>query len=427
MGYQHTFKNPGDGNFYLATDNGVPKLHSYEESSVVNLTLYQSGSDVILTAEGSIHNPLPTGGATYQTWYGTTNAYLYPHLARFDMMGDAYDKGYRISLTSGSSQFPDLGGTVLQTSNTATAGLAANFMVDNTDMRIRENYVWGTPFSQTITFSNKTLVGMGFDTFGSYTASYGLDGKITVNLTVVTPPTPTPTPTISQTATPTPTASPIPLTPTPTPSRSYENPATYGVVGTTTQYTGSNDSAGFDGGGYVYDWDLIPNKYASGGITWVSDSTSGQNFPIGSVRTRGTTMGSTPNFFKPHVTGYPNVSVVSPYSGKRKLWLLGAGTSGGGDIYYTYSYRNTTTGAISTTSTYSLHMDDWCAGSTSQSVFASMSQRLEGSGGPNVITTRIYRYELAQLPAGNEIIQVNFSNNIDGFNCRVVGMGWANS
>lgn len=424
MGYKHTFNNTGDGNFYLATESGVPKLHTYEESSVVNLTIYQSGPDVILTAEGSFHDP----ELSLSTWYGNVNAYVYPHLARFEMMGQSSDTAYAINVTSYfSNQWPDLGAATIKSSDTVSADLPAHFLVERNVLRIRPDYVWGTYFSQTVTFSNTTLVDLGYDTFGSFTGVYGADGNYTVNLTVVTPPTPTPTPTVSFSATPTPTASPVPATPTPTPSRSYENPATYGVIGTTTQYTGTNDSAGFDGGGYVYDWDLIPNKFSSGGITWVSDSTSGQNFPIGSVRARGTTMGDYPRFFKPYVTGYPNVKVVCPYSSRRRVWLLGAGIEGGGDIYYTYSYRNTTTGAISTTSTYSLHMDDWCAGSTSQSVFAAMSQRLTSSGGPNVLTTRIYRYELAQLASGNEIISINFFNNTDGFNCRVVSVAWATS
>jgi hypothetical protein len=419
MAYKHTFKNTGDGNFYLATESGVPKLHSYEEESIVNLTMYQSGSDVILTAEGSFHDPQ----TSLQTWYGTPNAYVYPHLARFDFMGQSSDTGYRIPLTSSQNTLGDLGGTVVQHSNTLNSDLPAHFVIDRFDIRIRPDYVWGTPFSQTVTFSNKTLVELGYEVFNTFSVAYGTGGRYIVNLNVVAPPTPTPTSTSTPTPTPT-------LSVTPTPS--YQNSTTFGVFGATndgTGLTGTGDSDGFDGGGYTYSWDSINSAatvYFDAGSNWISDSTSGEVFPIGTVATRGTVVNQ-PRFFKPFVSGYSGVTVTCPYANKRRVWLLGAGVEGGGTINYTYSYRDVSTNQYYSTSVDSVAMDDWCAGSTSQSVAVAMTRRNAANGSGQTLNCRIYRYQLVQIPSGYEIKSISFGNNSSGEKCRIVSIAFADS
>lgn len=437
MGYIHSFKNPGDGNFYLATESGVPKLHSYQQTSEIDINLYQSGSDVILTIEGSLHEP-----QTYQTpCYdgGSSYAYMVPDTAKFDLFGPAncnfvFTNAYRVaySLVAGNTKLPDLGVAQVKGSATHYTSLSQRIYIDKDQILVPSDYVWGTSFSETVTFSNTTLVNMGVDTYGSWTAKYGsLDYN--VNLTVVTPPTPTPSATNTPTPTQTPVASPTPtptLSVTPTPSA--QNQAVFGVYGMTndnTGLTGTGDTAGFDDGGYTYSFQQISSNasvYIGNGIYWINDSVSSQNFPIGVVAARGD-VSNNAHFFRPYVAGYPGVTVSCPYTNKKKVWLLAAGVDGGGTINYTYTYRDVATNAYYTTSVNSVQMDDWCAGSTSQDVAVSMSHRNNAGGGFQSLTARIYRYELTSISSGYEIKSISFGNNSNGNKCRIVSIGWADA
>jgi len=434
MVYRHSLNNIGDGNFYLANQSGVSSLHSYVEESIVNLNLYQSGPDVILTVEGSLHQPSDT---SFSNWFGAPNVYSYSINSRFDMMGQYSNNSYKISIKSYASNiWPILGTGGVVGSDTTNSSLAANILIDRAQIRIRDNYVWGTPFSQTVVWQNKTLLDLGFNNYGSFTGVYGPNSDYTVNINVYTPPTPTPTASVTPTISVTPTPPAISPSPTPTlsvtPTPSYQNSTTFGVFGATndgTGLTGTGDSDGFDGGGYTYSWNSLTSAatvYFDAGTNWINDSSgSGEVFPIGSVATRGTVVNQ-PRFFKPFVSGYSGVTVTCPYANKRRVWLLGAGIEGGGTIQYSYSYRDVSTNQYYTSSAELVAMDDWCAGSTSQSVAVAMNRRNDSSGSGQSLNCRIYRYQLAQIPSGHEIKSISFGNYSSGEKCRIVSMAFAN-
>ena len=263
---------------------------------------------------------------------------------------------------------------------------------------------------------------------------------------VVPSPTPSVTPTITPTSTrtPTPTVTPT-VTPTrtptrtPTPTPSYYNPNTWTVIGVTNEDIGLNgtgDSEGFDGGGYTYSWNDIQAKRGndlsvSGGYVVLNDQVvSGQIFPLGQgaiidvPQQRGTLV-SRPRWFKPFVQGQDSPSIVCPFNGKRSIWVLGAGVEGGGTVWYQVTFRNLTTG-IYQDGISNVSMDDWCAGSTSQSVAIYIDRRVESNGSKHEINTRIYRYNL--IPGGvsgeYEIASIRFISNgsADAHKTRIISL-----
>ena len=268
------------------------------------------------------------------------------------------------------------------------------------------------------------------------------DGRFTMAMDGVIPkvhtfiPSPTPTPTITPTITPTPTVTPT-VTPTisVTPSPSYQNNNTYAIYGITndnTGLTGTGDTAGFDGSGYTYSWqNLFANAttFYDAGTYWINDNTSGGSnefFPIGSAAAQLGTIFNQPRFFKPFVSGQPNPLLSSPYSNKRSVWILGAGINGGGSVNAFYNYRNKTNNTYSQGYYNTINMDDWCAGSTSQSVAVSMSRRNDAGGGEQSLTARIYRYHLPQVASNEEIMSVGFYNSGSNSNLtRIVSVAFA--
>ena len=252
------------------------------------------------------------------------------------------------------------------------------------------------------------------------------DGRFTLAIDGALPKVHTfiPSPTPTQTMTPTPsTTPPLPsVTPTIslTPSPSYQNNNTYAVYGITndgTGLTGTGDTAGFDGGGFTYSWqNLFANAttFYDAGTYWINDNGPGGSnefFPIGASAAQLGTIFTQPRFFKPFVNFQPSPLLSSPYSNKRSVWVLGAGIEGGGSVNAFYNYRNTTTNTYGQAYYTTIYMDDWCAGSTSQSVAVSMNRRNDAGGSGQSLTARIYRYHLPQLPSNAEIISVGFYNS----------------
>ena len=258
----------------------------------------------------------------------------------------------------------------------------------------------------------------------------------TVTPTSTRTPTPTVTPTVTPTRTPT-------RTPTPTPS--YYNPNIWTVIGVTNEDTGLNgtgDSEGFDGGGFTYSWNDIEAKKGDDldvleGYVWLDDqAVSGELFPLGqgiksNVPQQRGTLVSRPRWFKPFVQGQDSPSIVCPFNGKRSIWVLGAGVDGGGTVWYQVTFRNLSAGFYVVGSTvYSLSMDDWCAGSTSQSVAIYMDRRVESNGSKHEINTRIYRYNL--IPGGvsgeYEIASIRFLSNgsADAHKTRIISIAFGN-
>ena len=258
----------------------------------------------------------------------------------------------------------------------------------------------------------------------------------TVTPTSTRTPTPTVTPTVTPTRTPT-------RTPTPTPS--YYNPNIWTVIGVTNEDTGLNgtgDSEGFDGGGFTYSWNDIEAKKGDDldvleGYVWLDDqAVSGELFPLGqgiksNVPQQRGTLVSNPRWFKPFVQGQDSPSIVCPFNGKRSAWALGAGVEGGGTVWYQVTFRNLSAGFYVVGSTvYSLSMDDWCAGSTSQSVAIYMDRRVESNGSKHEINTRIYRYNL--IPGGvsgeYEIASIRFLSNgsADAHKTRIISIAFGN-
>ena len=264
---------------------------------------------------------------------------------------------------------------------------------------------------------------------------------------VVPSPTPsvTPTSTVTPTRTVTPTVTPTRTpTRTPTPTPSYYNPNTWTVIGVTNEDTGLNgtgDSEGFDGGGYTYSWNDIEAKKGNDlkeleGYVWLDDqAVSGELFPLGqgiksNVPQQRGTLVSRPRWFKPFVQGQDSPSIVCPFSGKRSIWVLGAGVEGGGTVWYQVTYRHIANGFyLVGGSAYSLQMDDWCAGSTSQSVAVSTDRRVRSDGSKEEINTKIYRYQLISgTPADYEIASITFFSNgsADAHKTRIISIAFGN-
>ena len=271
------------------------------------------------------------------------------------------------------------------------------------------------------------------------------DGRFTLAMDGAAPKVhtfiPSPTPSISASVTPT--RTPVPsvtpsVTPTMTltPSPSYQNVLTYAVFGLTndgTGLTGTGDTAGFDGGGYTYSYqNLFANAttFYDAGTYWINDNSPGGSnefFPIGSAAQRGTIINQ-PRFFKPWVSGTSNLVISSPYRNKRRIWLLGAGIEGGGTLGAYYNIRNKNTNVYSLGYHTSTSMDDWCAGSTSQSVAVSMNRRNDAGGSGQSLTARIYRYALPQVGSDEEIISLVFYNpGSSAQNTRIVSVAFADA
>ena len=285
--------------------------------------------------------------------------------------------------------------------------------------------------TQVLTFSgaNATYSALGIATGGGSFSLPAFDRQGTVingNVSAFTPPsTPTPTPSTS-----------IPLTPTPTPTLSVtptpsQQTAAFGIYGATsngeTILVGSQNS--FDGAEWWYSWQSIlsaaTTTVANGQYNIVN---GGRLFPIGNLEANhasslGTIFSPGPYWFKPIVSGANGVYIMPPTTGKRKVALLGAGINDGGTINYTYSYKNTSTSQYYTTGG-SVTMDDWCAASPSNTVAVFMTRRNNWIGGFQTLNTRIYIYELDQIPVGHELVSVYFYNNTDGDKCRIVSMAF---
>jgi hypothetical protein len=252
---------------------------------------------------------------------------------------------------------------------------------------------------------------------------------------------PTPTPSITPTVTPT--RTPIPsVTPTPTPtitltpspsSQTSANWAVYGITNDGTGLSGTGDSAGFDGSGYTYSWNSVigstSNYYDGGsGLYWIIDSGSGQNFPIGPSGGQRGNIFTYPRFFRPWVSGLVDLKISCPYSNKRRVWILGAGIDGGGSVNSFYITRNKTNNTYSQGYYNTISMDDWCAGSTGQSVAVSTGRRNDSNGNAQNLTCRMYRYSLPQVATNEEIMTVGFYNSYNNSHkTRVVSVAFANS
>ena len=71
-------------------------------------------------------------------------------------------------------------------------------------------------------------------------------------------------------------------------------------------------------------------------------------------------------------------------------------------------------------------MDDWCAGSTRQSVAVSTDRRVRSDGSKEEINTKIYRYNL--IPGGvsgeYEIASITFFSNgsADAHKTRIISL-----
>ena len=282
-----------------------------------------------------------------------------------------------------------------------------------------------------LTFSgaNATYGALGVPTNGTAFNIIGTDAENTpINgvMSASTPPsTPTPTPSTSIPLTPSPSPT---LSVTPTPSQQY---AAFGLYGATSDgnsvIVGNQNS--FDGGEWWYSWQSIlsasSNTYTNGQYHIVN---GGRLFPIGNMEsnyasTFGTIFPPGPYWFKPIVSGTSGVYIMPPTTGKRKVALLGAGINDGGTINYTYSYKNTSTSQYYTTGG-SITMDDWCAASPSNTVAVSMNRRNNWIGGFQTLTTRMYIYELTQIPVGHELVSVYFYNNSNGEKCRIISMAF---
>jgi hypothetical protein len=245
--------------------------------------------------------------------------------------------------------------------------------------------------------------------------------------------TPTPTPTSTRTPTPTPTR-----TPTPTPSYYNSNFATvFGITNEGTGLNGTGDSAGFDDGGYTYSWNDLQAKngniYASNGDIYLIDPDSGSSaFVLGEGASlsdvpgkRGTLLVK-PRWFRGSVFGENVPMITCTEHNKNNIFVLGAGVEGGGTVSYIIVFRNKSDGSYINTPIYNLRMDDWCAGSTSQSVAVSMDRRVNSSGGTEEITCRIYRYRLdtTMITSDYEIASVAFFayTNIDAHKTRIISL-----
>jgi len=280
-----------------------------------------------------------------------------------------------------------------------------------------------------------------------HTVKNNNDGRFTLAMNGAAPKVhtfiPSPTPSVSPSVTPsvTPTRTPVPsVTPTisVTPSPSYQNSNLYAVYGITndgTGLTGTGDTAGFDGGGYTYSWqNLFANAttFYDAGTYWINDNGPGGSnefFPIGPAAGQLGTVVNQPRWFKAWYNDGYHLTIACPYSNKRRVWLLAAGIEGGGNIGTYYNIRNKSTNTYSILSTGNIYMDDWCAGSTSQSVAVSMSRRNDAGGGEQSLTARIYRYSLPATTSDEEIVNVNFYNAGLGNpqNTRIVSVAFADA
>ena len=110
------------------------------------------------------------------------------------------------------------------------------------------------------------------------------------------------------------------------------------------------------------------------------------------------------------------------------MWLLGAGVEGGGTVWYQVTFRNLTTG-IYQDGISNVSMDDWCAGSTSQSVAISTDRRVRSDGSKEEINTKIYRYQLISgISADYEIASIRFFSNgsADAHKTRIISIAFGN-
>jgi len=153
----------------------------------VILDIVQSGNDVVGTLSGSITSLVgatPSGSTTISSYNFVTSGYAYVGIAPTNYGHSEIYDNYDIPT------FPANFGTSDTTAQIATASTASTSMWLNSDvirqLRIVSDYTLGTPVTGTITWSNKTLAGLGLGV-GTYVYAWTGD-SFTVNVTAVPEP-----------------------------------------------------------------------------------------------------------------------------------------------------------------------------------------------------------------------------------------------